>query len=274
MPLLSRGGSSGHRFGLYCGGIGGERLRCGGVFLLRQVGQNVEHRFRCATGRAHRASHSLHRGSGRARFIVVLPHCMDGRLPRCRGHPRHRAGRDWIGQAAGSPVLGRRHGGKAAARVVRGCRLRRRGAGGRRGSCLGPGGLSLSRLLLAVVPVLHGESALPAAGGSEGVAHRTVDRIKDVALPGKADLGLGGVYVDVHQLGGQREHEDAAGELALHQGTLVGVFHGGHHGAVFDVAAVDIERLRAAGGTAGTGRRDQAGHADRRPAPPSTGSRS
>ena len=185
---------------------------------------------------------------------------MDASLSRRRADARHRAGRDGVGQAACGPVLGSRHGGKAAARVVGCCRLRCRRAGRRRGSCLGRGGLSLGRLLLAVVPVIHGKAALPAAGGGKGIAHRTVDRVEDIALPGKTDLGLGGVDVDVHQLGGQCEHEDTAGELALHESSLVGVFHGGHHGTVFDVAAVDIEILRPAGGTAGPGRRDQAGH--------------
>ena len=103
------------------------------------------------------------------------------------------------------------------------------------------------------------KAALAAAGGGQRGAHRAVDRVEHVALAGKADLGLGGVDVDVHQLGGHGQHQHAAGELALHQRALVGGLQRGHHGAVFDIAAVDVEILRPAGGPAGPRRGDQAG---------------
>ena len=102
-----------------------------------------------------------------------------------------------------------------------------------------------------------GEPLLAAAGGREGLFDRVVDGVKDVVFPGKADFGLGGVDVDVHKLGRHLEHQNAAGELALHGGALEGGLHPGHHGAVVDGAAVDVKILHAAAGPAAAGRGDQ-----------------
>ena len=63
--------------------------------------------------------------------------------------------------------------------------------------------------------------------------------------------------VDVHQLGGHFQHQDAAGELALHGGALEGGLHPGHHGAVADIAAIDVKILHTAAGPAALGRGDE-----------------
>ena len=106
----------------------------------------------------------------------------------------------------------------------------------------------------------HLKAALAAARRCQSAAHGTIYRIKDIALSCKANLRLGGVYVDIHQVGGHRQHQHAAGELALHNGTLVGVFERCHHRAVFDIASVHKKVLCAAAGTAGTRRRDKPRH--------------
>ena len=104
------------------------------------------------------------------------------------------------------------------------------------------------------------KAALSAAGGSQGRAHRAVDRIEHIAFPRKTDLGFGGVYVDVHQVRRHINAQDGAGVFALHQGTLVSVFQRSHHGAVFDIAAIDVKMLRTARRPAGARRGDKAGH--------------
>ena len=102
------------------------------------------------------------------------------------------------------------------------------------------------------------KAALSAAGGSQGRAHRAVDRIEHIAFPRKTDLGFGGVYV--HHVRRHINAQDGAGVFALHQGTLVSVFQRSHHGAVFDIAAIDVKMLRTARRPAGARRGDKAGH--------------
>ena len=65
------------------------------------------------------------------------------------------------------------------------------------------------------------------------------------------------MHIHIHQIGGHFQAQNAPREFALHQRALVGVFHGGHHGAVFYIPPVDIKILCAAAGTAGARRRDQ-----------------
>lgn len=57
------------------------------------------------------------------------------------------------------------------------------------------------------------KATLSAAGGSQGRAHRAVDRIEHIAFPRKTDLGFGGVYVDVHQVRRHINAQDGAGVL-------------------------------------------------------------
>ena len=103
----------------------------------------------------------------------------------------------------------------------------------------------------------HLKAALAAARRCQSAAHGTIHRIKDVAFSCKANFRLGGVYVDIHQVSGHREHQHTAGELALHNSTLVGVFERCHHRAVFDIASVYKKVLRTAAGTAGARRRNK-----------------
>ena len=128
-----------------------------------------------------------------------------------------------------------------------------RGTAGQR--CLLRGGLGVFLCHVAQI-----KAALPAAGGSQGCTHRAVDRIKHIAFPRKTDLGFGGVYVDVHQVRRHINAQDGARVFALHQGTLVSVFQRSHHGAVFDIAAIDVKMLRTARRPAGARRGNKAGH--------------
>ena len=64
--------------------------------------------------------------------------------------------------------------------------------------------------------------------------------------------------VHVHHRRRQIQHQQAAGEFALHLGTFERSFHGGHHGAVADVAPIDVEILHTAAGAAASGGSDQA----------------
>ena len=130
--------------------------------------------------------------------------------------------------------------------------LRRSTAGQR---CLLRGGLGIFLCHMAQI-----KAALSAAGGSQGRAHRAVDRIEHIAFPRKTDLSLGGVYVDIHQVGGHINAQDGTRVFALHQGSLISVFQRSHHGTVFDIAAIDIKMLRTAGCPAGTRRGDKAGY--------------
>ena len=146
----------------------------------------------------------------------MLPCPAGGSSPgnRARGHV--------LDQFAGGAELGRRHRGKAALAP------RRARRGGRcRGRRLGGG-----RFLRAVVPLVQRKAAFAAAGGRQRRAHRTVDGVEDITLAREADLGLGRVDVDVHELGRHIQPQHRARELALHHGSFVGVFQRSHHRAV------------------------------------------
>ena len=69
--------------------------------------------------------------------------------------------------------------------------------------CLLRGGLGIFFCHMAQI-----NAAFSAAGGSQGRAHRAVDRIEHIAFPRKTALGFGGVYVDVHQVRRQINAQD------------------------------------------------------------------
>ena len=71
-----------------------------------------------------------------------------------------------------------------------------------------------------------------------------VHRGKYLLFTLKLDFGLGGVDVHVHGVGPDGEVKDAAGEAAHHFLIFIGLLQGGHHGAAFDIAAVDEKVLK------------------------------
>ena len=104
-----------------------------------------------------------------------------------------------------------------------------------------------------------GEAAFPGAGLCQRQLDRMIDDIEHVVFPGKASFDLCRVDIDVHKVGGHFQQQDATRELALHHGALERHLHARHHGAVADIAAIDIEILHTAAGAAALGRGDQTG---------------
>ena len=88
--------------------------------------------------------------------------------------------------------------------------------------------------------------------------HRRINGIKSILFPCKANFRFGRMHVHIHKLRRHGERKHAPGEFALHQGTLVGSFQRGHHGAVFHKAPVYKKELHGTRGTACPGRRDEA----------------
>ena len=66
--------------------------------------------------------------------------------------------------------------------------------------------------------------------------------------------------VDIHKVGRHLKKQDPSRKLALHRGTLERHLHARHHGAVADIAAIDIEILHTAAGAAAPGLGDEAPH--------------
>ena len=118
----------------------------------------------------------------------------------------------------------------------------------------------LDRLLFGCLTGGELKLLLATAGLTQRVFHRAVNCIKHIIFPGKAHLCFSGVHVHIHQLCRHIQHQHTARELALHQGSPVGVLHGSHHGAVLYEPPVDEEELHAPAGSAGSRRSDQAGH--------------
>ena len=82
--------------------------------------------------------------------------------------------------------------------------------------------------------------------------------IKDIVFPGKAHFCFSRVNIDIYQLYRHFQHQQTAREFALHRSPLEGGFHAGHHGAVADIAPIDVKILHAAAGPAVLGRGDEA----------------
>ena len=66
--------------------------------------------------------------------------------------------------------------------------------------------------------------------------------------------------IDIHKVSGHFQKQDSSRELALHRGALERCFHGRHHGAVADIAPIDVEILHTAAGAAAPGLGDEAPH--------------
>ena len=101
------------------------------------------------------------------------------------------------------------------------------------------------------------ELSLPCTRLAQCQLDGMVDEVEDVVFPGKADFCFCRMDVDIHKVGGHLKKQDPSRKLALHRGTLERHFHARHHGAVADIAAIDIEILHTAAGAAAAGLGDE-----------------
>ena len=85
-----------------------------------------------------------------------------------------------------------------------------------------------------------------------------VNEVKDIIFTGKADLDLRRVNVDVHKIRRHFQKQDSSRKFSLHHGALIGHFHTRHHGAVTDIAAIDVKILHTPAGPAALGLSDEA----------------
>ena len=104
---------------------------------------------------------------------------------------------------------------------------------------------------------MEGELTLSCSGLRQRKLDRVIDQIENIVLVGKADFGFCRMNVDIHKVGRHLEKQDSSRELALHGGAFEGHLHTGHHGAVADIAAIDIEVLHTPAGTAALGLGDK-----------------
>ena len=87
-----------------------------------------------------------------------------------------------------------------------------------------------------------------------------VNEVENIVFAGEADFRFGRVNVHIHEVRRHFQKQDSSGEFALHRGALEGHFHARHHGAVADIAAIDIEVLHTPAGAAALGLGDEAPH--------------
>ena len=108
--------------------------------------------------------------------------------------------------------------------------------------------------------LFKGETPLSGARLGQCQLDSVINEVKDIVFPGKAYLSLGRVDIDIHKVSGHFQKQDSSRELALHRGAFERCFHGCHHGAVADIAPIDIEILHTAAGAAAPGLGDEAPH--------------
>ena len=186
----------------------------------------------------------------------LRPHRLDGGNRPLRDRRGDPCGRPWYRRGGlgrpGSEIPERQGRGGLVRRLAE--LLRRHGA---------EGGLVRSHRVLGGLGSQPGgvcQGGGPGTVGLQGGFHGVIHRVKYLFLATELDLLLGGVDIHVHGVELGLEVEDAAGELSHHLLVGVGLLQGGHHGAAFDVAAVDEEVLIAPGAPAAGGQGHKAGH--------------
>ena len=107
--------------------------------------------------------------------------------------------------------------------------------------------------LLRLRRFLKGELPLARAGLRQCQLDGMVHQIENIVLVGEAHLGFGRVNIDIHKVGRHLKKQDPSRELALHRSAFERHLHARHHGAVADVAAVDVEILHTPAGAAALG---------------------
>ena len=108
--------------------------------------------------------------------------------------------------------------------------------------------------------LFKGKTPLSGARLGQCQLDSVINEVKDIVFPGKAHLSLGRVDIDIHKVSGHFQKQDSSRELALHRGAFERCFHGRHHGAVADIAPIDVEILHTAAGAAAPGLGDEAPH--------------
>lgn len=101
--------------------------------------------------------------------------------------------------------------------------------------------------------LFKGKTPLSGARLGQCQLDSVINEVKDIVFPGKAHLSLGRVDIDIHKVSGHFQKQDSSRELALHRGAFERCFHSRHHGAVADIAPIDVEILHTAAGAAAPG---------------------
>ena len=86
-----------------------------------------------------------------------------------------------------------------------------------------------------------------------------MDTVEDSLLVEEFDLGLGGMHVDVHHVGGQIQVQHTGGEFAHHHLIAVGFLQSGDEQLTLHRSAIDEEGLQIAAGPGIGGLADVAG---------------
>ena len=105
--------------------------------------------------------------------------------------------------------------------------------------------------------LLKGELPFAGAGLRQCQLDGMVHQIENIVLVGEAHLGFGRVNIDIHKVGRHLKKQNSSRELALHRSAFERHLHARHHGAVADVAAVDVEILHTPAGAAALGLGDE-----------------
>ena len=115
-------------------------------------------------------------------------------------------------------------------------------------------------VVLLIFWSVEGEQPLAGARLGQRELGRMVNEVENIVFAGEADFRFGRVNVHIHEVRRHFQKQDSSGEFALHRGALEGHFHARHHGAVADIAAIDIEVLHTPAGAAALGLGDEAPH--------------